>query len=135
MYLCIGLPTVAQVYAGYELQLVKCLPMNDQLFITELSANSLLPGNMEATITSLLTPVNKSSHFLSNIIKPALDIDYTDSFDKLLVIMEGCGYPHVQALAVEIKTEITKSQKYVCENTYVCDAVNKCFCKLPKHIS
>ena len=109
-----------RVYTSYVQQLVKCLPMNDQLFVTELSANSLLPGNMEATIASLPTPVNKSSQFLSNVIKPALDNDYTDSFDKLLVIMEGCGYPHVQALAAEIKTEITKSQKYVCKNTYVC---------------
>ena len=98
-----------KVYTSFMPKLVTGLPMSDVLFITELSTNNLLPGNMQATVTSLSTPADKSSHFLSNIIKPALDSGFTDGFDKLLNIMEASEYLHLQVLAAEIKAEIASA--------------------------
>ena len=99
-----------KVYTSYMLKLVTSLPMNDVVFIAELSTNNLLPGNMEATVISLSTLADKSSHFLSNVIRPALDSGFTGGFDKLLNIMESSEYLHVQALAAEIKAEISSAQ-------------------------
>ena len=98
-----------QAYTRYMPQLVKSLPMDDTHFITELSAENLLPGNMPATIQSKPTPADKSSCFLTRIIKPAIDNEFTSSFDKLLIIMENCEYPHVQELAGKIKADITET--------------------------
>ena len=98
-----------QAYTSYMPQLVKSLPMDDSHFITELSAENLLPGNMQATIQSLPTPADKSSCFLNRIIKPAIDNEFTTSFDKLLIIMENCEFLHVQDLAGKIKADIMKT--------------------------
>ena len=98
-----------QVYTSYMAQLVKCLPMDDPLFIAELSTKNLLAGNTQATIQSHPTSADKSSYFLTHIIKPAIDTESTSSFDKLLIIMENCEYLHVQELARKIKAEIAKT--------------------------
>ena len=97
----------SQVFMRYFTQLVKCLPMDDPLFIAELSTANLLPGNMQPTIQSLTTKVDKSSYFLNNVIKPALDSNFTDSFDNLLNIMEKCEFSFVKQLAISIKADIT----------------------------
>ena len=100
-----------RAYQNYLEKLVKCLPMDDTHFITQLSAQQLLPGDTESKIKALSTPSDKASYFLSHVIKPALDIDETSSFDKLLSIMLNCGYTHVQKLAPTIKCEIDKSNE------------------------
>ena len=90
--------------------LVKCLPMNDTLFIVSLSKHQLLPGNTSNKIESLPTQADKALYFLDHVIKPALDIEDTSSFDKLLSIMEQCGYAHVKTLACKIKSDIDKGR-------------------------
>ena len=95
-----------RAYQNYLEKLVKCLPMDDTLFITKLSAQQLLPGDTESRIKALSTQADKASYFLTHVIQPALDIDETSDFDKLLSIMHTCGYNHVQKLAVTIKREI-----------------------------
>ena len=98
-----------QVFKSYMKEFIKSLPMDDMTFITELSVNDLLPGDVQAKIGSLSTPAEKSSHFLIRVIKPALDCGFTESFDKLLKIMKGCEFLHVQALAAKITSDITKA--------------------------
>ena len=99
-----------QVYTKYMEKLVWCLLMNDVLlFIAKLSTENLLPGNTQSLIKSLPTPAEKSSYFLSNVIKPSLDIDSTRSFDALLSVMEACEYAHVMTLATQIKDEIARA--------------------------
>lgn len=98
-----------KVYTKYMEKLVKCLPMSDVLFVTKLSTKNLLPGNMQSKISSLPTPADRSSYFLSHVIKPSLDIDITSSFDTLLSVMLNCEYEHVQTLATQIKDEIAKA--------------------------
>ena len=95
-----------RAYQNHLEKLVKCLPMDDTLFTTTLSAQQLLPGDTENKIKPLPTQADKASYFLSHVIKPALDIDETYDFDKLLSIMHNCGYNHVQKLALNIKREI-----------------------------
>ena len=98
-----------EVYKKYSKKLVTCLPMNDNLFITELSTFGLVPGDTEGQLRGLATPAAKASYLLNHVIKPALGIDDTSSFDNLLLVMEQCGYDHVEKLACEIKSKIDKN--------------------------
>ena len=84
--------------------------MDDAHFITRLSAQILLPGDTENKIKILPTPAEKALYFLSHVIKPALDIGDTSEFEKLLTIMQNCGYIHVQKLASTIKFEIDRKK-------------------------
>ena len=103
--------TTAQVkvYENYIDKLVKCLPMDDTVFTATLTKHKLLPGNTKSQLTAQPTQADKASYFLDHVIKPALDIDDTSSFNKLLSIMEQCGYDHVEKLACKIKSEIDKA--------------------------
>ena len=93
-------------YDNHVEKLVRCLPMDDALFITSLSAQKLLPGDNKSKIENLSTQAEKTSYFLSHVIKPALDINDTSVFETLLTIMQNCGYIYVQKLASTIKFEI-----------------------------
>ena len=106
-------------YEEYVEKLVLCLPMDDTLFITKLTKRKLLPGDTSNQLKALSTQTTKASYFLDHVIKPALNIDETSSFDDLLSVMEHCGYAHVEKLASKIKSEIDKGNKtgigsYVC---------------------
>ena len=100
-----------QAYQNHLEKLVKCLPMDDTYFITKLSAQELLPGNTDSKIKALSTQADKAMYFLSNVIKPALDIAETSNFNQLLSVMEKSGFTHVQKLAVTIKQEVGKTSK------------------------
>ena len=102
-----------KAYDNHVEKLVKCLPMDDAHFITTLSAQKLLPGDTENKIKNLSTPAEKASYFLSHVIRPALDIDDTSDFEKLLTIMQNCGYNHVQKFAGIIKFEIDGKESNV----------------------
>ena len=98
-------------YEKYVDKLVKCLPMDDALFITELNKRKLLPGDTSSRLKALRTQADKAVYFLDHVIKPALDIDDISSFDDLLSVMEHCGYSHVERLACNIQSEINKGNK------------------------
>ena len=102
-------PQIQEVYKKYSEKLGKCLPMDDCLFIIELFAHKLLPRDTENQLKALPTQAAKALHFLNYVIKPALDVDDTSSFDNLLSVMEHCSYVHVKNLACEIKSEINKA--------------------------
>ena len=95
-----------RAYEEHVEKLVKCLPMDDTLFITKLSAYKLLPGDTQSQLEALPTQAAKASYFLGHVIKPAIDIDDTSSFDDLLSVMEDCGYAHVEKLACKIKSSM-----------------------------
>ena len=98
-----------QVLMAYYSYLVKCLPMDDTVFTATLTKHKLLPGNIKSQLTALRTQADRALYFLDHVIKPALDIDDTSSFNKLLSIMEQCGYDHVEKLACKIKSGIGKA--------------------------
>ena len=95
-----------RAYEEHVEKLVKCLPMDDTLFITKLCACKLLPGDTNSQLEALSTQAAKASYFLGHVIKPALDIDDTSSFDDLLSVMEHCGYAHVKKLSCKIKSVV-----------------------------
>ena len=82
------------------------MPMDDITFTTQLSKNEILPHSVAAHIKSLPTPLDKADHFLKNVIEPSLDIDETCELDKLLAVMENCGYPHVERMANKMKSDL-----------------------------
>ena len=94
-----------KIYTDYYEKLVN-LPMDDTTFIAKLLAQNLLPGDMENKIEVQAAPINKASYFLNHMIKPSIDLDNGDCFDKLLSVMEHCGYDHIKHLALEIKSVI-----------------------------
>ena len=99
----------SEIYGKYSEKIIKCLPMNDTHFIAELFSCKLLPGDTNNQLEALPTPSKKAHYLLNHVIKPALDTDDTSSFDKLLYVMEHCGYDHVRKLACEIKSQIDKA--------------------------
>ena len=97
---------IKAIYTNYVEKLVMCLPMDDTHFLTKLSRQKLLPGDTESKIKALSTPAERASYFLIHVIKPALDIDETSIFIKLLSIMDDCDYIHVQKLSSKINDDI-----------------------------
>ena len=101
-------------------KLIKALPMNDIRFTTQLASNGILPPGVASHIEALSTSPDKADHFLKNAIKTSLDIDETDEFNKLITVMEKCGYSHVERMANKMKSDLDKELKgmYVC--VYIC---------------
>ena len=93
-------------YEKYAEKLMECLPMDDTLFTTKLSNHKLLSEDTSDQLKALPTPVAKASYLLDHVIKPTLDVGTTFIFDKLLSVMEHCGYDHVEKLAHEMKSEM-----------------------------
>ena len=95
-------------FEKYTERLIKCLPMDDTSFVAKLSDNELLLEDMNYQLKALPTQATKASYFLDHVIKPALDIDDTSVFEKLLSAMEHSGDAHVEWLSCEIKSEIER---------------------------
>ena len=88
------------IICKYFLDLVEKLPLNDVKFRAKLCSAGLLPGNLKEEIQSKPTPAEKAEHFLDYGIK-----NDTESFRKLLTIMEDCNDDHLKKLAEKIYRE------------------------------
>ena len=97
------------VYKSYVEQLLRSLPMDDSVFIHMLSTHKLLPGDTNDRLEALQIQHDKALYFLNRVIKPVLEIGHTSSFDRLLSVMEQCGYSDVEKLAGKMKSEIDKT--------------------------
>ena len=100
--------THKEAFDKYSEDMVKCLPMNDTLFIAKLSTFNLLPGNTNDQLQALPTQADKALYILNHVIKPALAIKDTSSFESLLSVMEQCGYDNVKRIACIMKSQISK---------------------------
>ena len=78
----------------YILDLVEYLPMDDVKFRARLYSAGLLPGDLRDKVQSKPTTAEKAEHFLHYGIKTD-----TDSFNKLLTIMEEYDNDHLKKLA------------------------------------
>ena len=96
------------VYEKYDKKLMKCLPMEDTVFLANLFKYKLLSGYIMNALKALPTEASKAYYFLDQVIKPALDTDDNSSFNNLLSVMENCDNMNVAALACEIKAELNK---------------------------
>ena len=100
-----------EIYQRYFSKLIRCLPMDDGLFLVMLSEHELLPGDIEGKVKSLNTQLEKATYFISHVIKPSLEVDSIVYLDKLLLVMSESGYKHVEEISCKIKSEITNSER------------------------
>ena len=100
--------TFKEAFDKYSEELVKCLPMNDTLFIAKLSTFNLLPGNTSNQLEALPTQPDKAFYLLNHVVKPALAIDDASSFENLISVMKQCGYNHVRKIACKIISQMNK---------------------------
>ena len=85
----------------HSLKLVRLLPMDDVIFMTELDAAGLLPGDLWDEIESKGTRAKKAAYFLRHGIR-----NDTGSFNKLLTIMREFNDIQLKKLAEMINGEI-----------------------------
>ena len=95
-----------KIYQKHYVQLVRCLPMDDVIFIGELFGNDILPSDLKANLESLPTSAKKAAKFLDNIIGPALQVGSDNQLFSLLKIMEESGYETVKKLAGTVMSEL-----------------------------
>ena len=88
-------------FKKFYVNLTKGLPMED--LTAKLYSSNLLPGDHKAKIDSLSTRREKAQHFLDAVIKPSLDIGYTEQFVNLICIMESSDNHASQFLANKIR--------------------------------
>ena len=91
-----------EAYEKYVEKMVKCLPMDDPLFISKLTEYHLLPEHIKEALPAQMA---KGSYFLDHMIKTALDTDDISRFDNLLSVMEDSDYANVKTLADQINSE------------------------------
>ena len=92
-----------KVYFDFYVQLVTTLPMNDTIFMAELTPHFFAVGNLKERVQAETTTHDKAAYFLENAIKHSLDAGDITSFQKLLSIMNS-GYQ--TSVAADIRTRI-----------------------------
>ena len=98
------------VLMNYSL-LVEMLPMNDAIFIAQLYANGLLPGDLKNQLNlPHRTSADKAVLFLDSVIEPSVTSDGGSNSDKLLNVMEDSEYKHLKKLAEVIR--INQGERY-----------------------
>ena len=91
--------TSLEVLKDHYPQLLKLLPMEDNIFIGELLKNNLLPHNLKAVISSLSTRADKVTKFLDSVIMPSADDLNSANFNILLQVMMNSNDNAVKQLA------------------------------------
>ena len=90
-----------RAFKKFYKKLTEVLPMNDLL--ADFCANKLLPGNHKDMVESLRTQKEKAQYFLDEVIKPGLNIGYTEQFNKMINVMESSDDPVVKYLIKQIQ--------------------------------
>ena len=102
-------PTSLEVLKHHYPQLLKLLPMEDNVFIGELLKNNLLPHNLKAVISSLSTRADKVTKFLDSVIMPSADDLNSINFNILLKVMMNSNDNAVKQLAVTIISNLNQN--------------------------
>ena len=104
------MPSTFKVYQKYYVELVRCLPMDDVVFIGELFKNELLPSDLKAKLKSSSTSTSKekAAKFLDDVIEPALNAENNNGemYFTLLSVMKESEYDNVKKLAETIISEL-----------------------------
>ena len=99
--------SMREVYMDYYPMLIKVIPMDDVLFVAQLYAGQLLPGDAKDVIKSRPTRTEKAQYFLDNFIDKGFADDGSNNlFLALLDIMESSESSTLELLAEEIKWRI-----------------------------
>ena len=104
-----ALTAYKEIYQRYFSKLIKCLPMDDRLFLVMLSEHELLPAIQRIKLTeSQNTQAEKAEYFVSHVIKPSLEADSRAYLDKLLLVMSESGYKYLEEISCKINSEISE---------------------------
>ena len=90
-----------RVFTEFYAKLTETLPIKD--LETELYANELLTDHHKAQVHSLTTKKEKARYFLDEVIKPGLNIGYTEQFNKMMSVLESSDDPVVKFLMKQIQ--------------------------------
>lgn len=93
----------------YEMALpnfLRVLPMDDAMFLAELIAGKMFPGDTKDKVKAKPTKAQKVTEFLNQCIEPSFSDDgnSNDALDKLLTIMEGSDFEPASDLAKDFKS-------------------------------
>lgn len=91
-----------KIYNEFNPKLVSILPMRDPHFIAELTQQNLFSGALKEEVMGASTQADASSCFLYKAVERSLDIDDTEPFDRLLIVMHRFGGVTLQKLAKKI---------------------------------
>ena len=105
------------VFKKFYSELTKVLPMIINILVTTFYSSKLLSGDRKDRIDSLSTEREKTKYFLDKVVKPGLEIKYTEQFEEMLRVMKNSDDPAVKYLVDEIQkfisTEISTSNSSV----------------------
>ena len=90
--------------------------------VTTLYSSQLLSGDHKGCIDSLPTTKEKTEYFLDKVIKPGLEIEYTEQFDEMLRVMRNSDDSAVNYL-------VDKIQKFASATTSSVDQKQAATCK------
>ena len=95
--------STSEVFQQFHVEMITTLPMNDAMFLAQLFAEGLLPGDLKHHIDAQMTSAQKSLIFLKQKIKSDISVGNSTRFNKLL---DDSEYISVKALAEKIKTAL-----------------------------
>jgi len=102
--------TVNEVFLNFQVDLVRTLPMDDEIFQALLHTKNIFAGNQSPMLKSKPTEATKASYLLNEVIKKDID----NCFNKLTEAMEefdGSSNGPVSKLAVRIKSRLEQLGK------------------------
>ena len=97
--------TLKRRYESLLPSFVRVLPMEDPMFLANLIASNMFPGDTMGAVVAQPTKDKKAAEFLSKCIEPEFSEDGNSNkmLEKLLVIMEGSSFEPNKELAKQLK--------------------------------
>ena len=111
----------SDVYANFNVELVRQLKMKDPIFIAMLTKQKLFFGELKAKVREQSTEAEASSLFLYEVIERSLESNDPEPFMKLLSAMDQFGGP-LEKLSTEMRKCLNCTTK--CFNS-TADTTNK----------
>jgi len=81
--------------------------MNDVVFVAQLYAAHLLPGDSRTILQSKSTPSEKALYFLDHMIEPSVKFGFDSRFYGLIEVMEDSECNGVKELAKLMRISVT----------------------------
>ena len=100
------MPTLKRKYESALPSFLRVLPMDDPMFLAELIAGKMFPGDSKDQVKAKPTKAQKATEFLNRCIEPAFSDDgnSNSALDKLLTIMEESDFEPAKDLARDFKS-------------------------------
>ena len=95
-----------KIFKEFNPKLVHSLPLQDSYFMAKLTQQDLFYGNLKEEVMAARTQADAAANFLYKVVERSLDIDDTEPFDKLLLVMEEFDNLTLNKLAKEIKQNL-----------------------------